>query len=112
MVRTSAAWRFATHPRTKNVARALCRASRSSSGATWAATRDSKRFQSDRETQDSNAETWKYSSTSIVKWCAIIAAHAGASHRTDVERSALSACQSRTRGLHAVAVAHLIDAQV
>src|SRR2546422_3824757 len=72
MVRISSTCRSATQPSTKNVARASCRASSSSKRATSPTTRDSRRSHADRATRDSNAETWKYSSTSMVKWWAIM----------------------------------------
>ncbi len=72
IARINGAFRCATQPSTKNVARTLCRANSSSSRPTSRVTRDSKRSQSDRATLDANAETWKYSSKSIVKWWASI----------------------------------------
>src|SRR5512141_1700966 len=65
--RTSAGYLRATQPTVKKVASVSWRARRSRSTPTFRSTRDSCRSQSARSTSPSNAETWKCSSTSIVK---------------------------------------------
>src|SRR5688500_16770913 len=61
--------RSATQPTVKKVPSAACPAMSSSSSSTDASTRLSKLVQRSIGAHGERATTWKYSSTSTVKWC-------------------------------------------
>ena len=71
MRRTSSGFRSASHPTTKKVPVAPCRASSSSSRSVLASTRLGWRSQSARAMKGSKALTWKCSSTSTENRCAL-----------------------------------------